>query len=105
MNVDRPPRAVGRALGPREHDEDLGVDVRAEVLLAEEPPLVAVRDRACRVRTDVAAALAFGEEHARLPTPRRGRGSVSRRTNSSRTASGAYRSTMSAAPAVMPSPQ
>ena len=67
MKVDRPARAVGRALGPREDDEDLGVDVRAEVLVAEEPPLVAVRDGAGRVGTDVAAALAFGQEHPAFP--------------------------------------
>ena len=58
---------VGRAVGPREHDEDLGVDVRAEVLLAVEAPLGAVAHRARRVRADVAAALALGEEHAAFP--------------------------------------
>ena len=37
------------------------------MLVAEEPPLLAVRDRARRVRTDVAAALAFGQEHPSFP--------------------------------------
>ena len=62
------PRAVGRAFGPGEHDEHVGVDVGAEVLLAVQPPLRAVRDRSGGVRADVAAALAFGEEHARFPS-------------------------------------
>ena len=67
MNVARPAAAARGAFGPGEDDEDVGVDVRAEVLVAEEPPLVAVLDRAGGVGADVATALALGEEHPAVP--------------------------------------
>ena len=93
------PAARRGALGSGQDDEDVGVDVGAEVLVAEEPPFVAVLDGPGGVGPDVAPALALGQEHPALP--RLGRGRVLRRrlTISSRTAPGAWRSMMSAAPA------
>ncbi len=55
------------ALGSGQHDEHLGVDVGAEVLLPREQPLVAVLHGAGRVGPDVASALALGQEHPTFP--------------------------------------
>ena len=54
-------------LRPCQHDEDLGVDVRAEELLAVETPLVAVLHGRGGVGTHVATALPLGEEHPAFP--------------------------------------
>ncbi len=59
--------ALRGALRPGEHDEDVGVDVGAEVLLAEEEPLVAVLHGPGGVGTDVAAPLTLGQEHPAFP--------------------------------------
>ena len=67
MNVAEPSAPGRGALRAGEDDEDLGVDVRAEVLLARETPFVAVLDGGGGVRTDVAAALALGQEHPAFP--------------------------------------
>ena len=67
MKVARPAASPRGAVGPGEHDEDVGVDVRAEVLVPEEQPLVAVLDGPGGVGADVAATLALGEEHPALP--------------------------------------
>ena len=88
MKVARPRLPSGRALGPGQHDEDVGVHVGAEVLVAEEDPLVAVLDGPGGVGTDVAAALALGQEHPALPG-RLGVEAVSLASSSSRTPAGA----------------
>ncbi len=58
---------AGGAIGSGQDDEDVGVDVRAEVLVPEEPPLVAVLHRPRGVGPDVAPPLALGQEHPALP--------------------------------------
>ena len=88
MKVARPRRALGGALGPGEDDEDVGVDVRAEVLLAEEAPFVAVLDGPGGVGARRRCRPGARSGTSRPPRRRPGRGCVRRASDSSRTSRG-----------------